>query len=723
MRFLKKWFLSCITILILLSVSRTPLTVSAATKPVSITTCKLTSTNMVQVTATAGNTQKIYGDKFYLFALTFSESGITQKSMPLSSVNKAKKTTFYVKLNNAKESTLLYSKFVIASKKQNGTYKAISNTKYISNPRKIAKYTYAFPKATSKKGLQVSPNMLEDAIDLNVRHSALNIVFSELLPTAAERNNTFSVSYKYHGKTYWFRKALVYGYDAQLTALKENNVVVSAILLLGWRDDLKSLIYPSGRTPGHAFYAWNTSNAAAREQLQATLSFLGSRYGTSSAEHGRIVNWIVGNEVNNYSVYNYAGQKTLAQYAKIYADAFRMTYNTMTSIYANARVYISLDHLWNTHISGCFTSREMLERFVYALKKRGNINWNLAFHPYGSPLTEPKFWSNVNGQAIQSLSSPVISMKNINVLTSYIRENYGSKTRIILSEQGYTSVRHFATSASGNKTDPNHSVSKTDAQKEQSAAIAYSYYLTEADDMIDSFIMNRHVDNQIEIDQGLDLGLWTTDSSSGLPEWADTKKDSWQVFKYMDSNKAASVTSNALSVIGINNWTDVIPNYNKKLYRKTVYASSALRQVNGYEKSAVIPANWNPYGAVTTGSRGTDTFSAYHDNRRNRNSLWGFSQTLSPKADFSSAPCFYTTLNVHGASAAEVQITIRFFSGKKILECSRTIPCNMSVKLGVSLEKWKGKNSVQKIQVLVSPVRGKWADNAYIIMTTPVCGN
>lgn len=691
----------------LMAMAGSPLTASAAGKPAKITSCELSSANRVKVKVSVSNTKKIKGKKCYLFALSFSKSGL-RGLKPVASKKKSKKMTFSVKLNNASTSTLLYSRFVIASKSK-GTYKVVSNASYISNPKKAAKYKYKFPKASSKKGLQVSANMLEDAIDLNIQHSAMNIVFSELISSAAERNNTFSISYKYHGKTYWFRKALVNSYDAQLTALKQNNVTVSAILLLGWRNDLKSLIYPSGCKSGHSFYAWNTANASAREQLQATLSFLGSRYGTSAAKHGRIVNWIVGNEVNNYNVYNYAGQLSLKKYAKVYADAFRMTYNTITSIYANARVYISLDHLWNTRVSGSFTSREMLDKFASTLKKQGNIRWNLAFHPYGSPLTEPRFWANTNGQAQQSASSPVISMKNINVLTSYIKKKYGSKTRIILSEQGYTSVRHYGSS-------------KSDAQADQEAAIAYSYYLTEANSMIDSFIMNRHVDHEAEVAQGLDLGLWTTDPSSSLPEWANTKKSSWTVFKYMDTNKAPSVTKRALSAIGVKSWSKVISKYSKKLYQKYTFSSSTLKQVGSYQKRASLATKWSAYGAVSSASASQTAVTVKHNNSRNRNSLWGFSQKFSKKVKFSSYPYFYTTLRVHGAKAGSVQVMIRFYSGKHILESSRIIPCDASVKLGVSLKKWKYRKSVKKVQVLISPVSGAWRNDAYLTMDFPVRG-
>ena len=708
MRFAKKHLLYFLTVFFLMAAASPSMTASAASRPASITSCQLSSANKVKVSVSVSNTKKIKGKKCYLFALSFSDSGLGG-ARPIASKKKGKKMTFSVTLNNATASSLLYSRFVVASK-SNGVYKIVSNARYISNPKKAAKYKYKFPTAASKKGLQVSSNMLEDAIDLNIQHSAMNIVFSELISSAPECNNTFSIPYNYHGKTYWFRKALVNNYDAQLVALRENNVTVSAILLLGWRDDLKSLIYPSGRTAGHSFYAWNTANATAREQLQATLSFLGSRYGTSSAEHGRIVNWIVGNEVNNYNVYNYAGSLSLKQYAKVYADAFRMTYNTVTSIYSNARVYISLDHLWNTRVSGSFTSREMLEKFASTLKKQGNINWNLAFHPYGSPLTEPRFWADVNGQARQALSTPVISMKNISVLTSFIKKNYGSKTRIILSEQGYTSVRHYGSS-------------KSDAQRDQEAAIAYSYYLTEANSMIDSFIMNRHVDHQVEVDQGLDLGLWTTDPSSNLPEWADTKKSSWNVFKYMDTNKAKSVTKNALAAIGVKKWSKVVSKYSKKLYQKYTFASAALNQVGSYRGTASLATGWNAYGAVSSGAAAAGGVTAQHNSSRNRNSLWGFSQNFGKKVNFNSSPCFYTTLQVHGAAAGSVQVTVRFYNGKHILESSRVIPCDTPVNLGVSLKKWKYRKSVKKIQVLLSPVSGGWKKDAYVTMNYPVRGN
>lgn len=707
MRKIYKKLLVVLPALFLALVLSAPLPSSAASQPAKITSCKLVSSNKVRVTVSIPNTGKIRGKKCHLFALSISNSKLTRSMKPVQSKKKAKHMTFNVPLKASKSKSRLYTRFVLAQKNSNGTYSVISNEKYVSNPKKIAENRYAFPTAASKKGLQVNADMLEDAAELNVNHSLINIVFTDLIASSSEQNESSSIPYSYHGKTYWFRRGTVSNYDRQLTSFYDNDTVVSAVLLLGWRDDLTHLIYPDGRERGHSFYAWNTSNKAAREQLQATISFLAERYASSSAAYGRIANWIVGNEVNNYKVYNYAGQKTLSQYAKIYANAFRMTYNTVASIYSKARVYISLDHLWNTNtVNGTFAARKMLDAFASALKSQGNIPWNLAYHPYSSPLTEPRFWANTNGQITSSLKSPVINMGNINILTKYIRKNYGSDTRIILSEQGYTSVQ-------GGRN----------VEKEQSAAIAYSYYLTESDSMIDSFIMNRHVDHNVEVAQGLNLGLWTTDTSSGSPEWANEKKDSWNVFKYMDTNLSEQVTTPLLSVIGIGSWSDVIPGFSQNLYSKTDVASAALLQVGAYQGTASIDSGWKPYGAasgMTTPEAGT--VRTVRDSSRNRSSLWGFSQKFGSAVNFKKHPVFYTTLRVNGAQASQVLVKLRFYSGKNILECSRTIPTGASVNLGVSLANWKYRKSVSKIQVLVEPVSGGWNSGASMTMTLPVRG-
>ena len=676
-----------------------PVPVAAASRKATISSCKIYKKSKVRVTAVTTNPRKIPGSRCYLFALTPGMS-----SRPVASCKKSKKMTFTCKLNSGGVN-LLNSGFAIAARKSNGKYTYISTRRFISNPSALAIYKYRFPKSVSKKGLQINADMMEDVEELNVRNSVINIDFSQLIAPAALQNPTYSYSWKYQGKTYWFVKDSVSYYDKQLQALKSTSSVNSAVLLLSRRSDLVSLIYPKGRQQGHAYYAWNTKDSAARKQLQATLNFLARRYSSSSKKYGQISNWIVGNEVNNYNTYNYAGKQTLSQYAQIYADQFRLAYNTITSVYSNARVYISLDHLWNTnYVNGTFASRKMLDSFASKIRAGGNIQWNLAYHPYSSPLTEPRFWANTNGQLTKALTSPVINMGNISLLTTYVRQKYGSKTRIILSEQGYTSVQN-----------------KKNVESLQAAALAYTYLLAEADNMIDAVIIHRQIDHKEEVKQGLNLGLWTTSSSSSAYEDADTKKKSWSVFKYMDSSQSASETSFAPSLIGAKSWKSLIPSYSSKLYNKVNCMIGTLDQVNGYRRGASLYQSWAAYGAVTKTWKSGSTFTALHNNKRNKNSLWGFSQKLKKSVSFKSYPGFCTSLRVNGAQNGYAQVKMRFYNGKNFFECSRVVPCGQTVHLKTSLAKWKYRTKVTKIQVMIAPVNGgKWNANAQLVMTSPV---
>ena len=346
----------------------------------------------------------------------------------------------------------------------------------------------------------------------------------------------------------------------------------------------------------------------------------------------------------------------------------------------------------------------MLDKFASKLRAGGNISWNLAYHPYSSPLTEPRFWANTNRQLTKSLSSPVINMGNIQILTNYIRQKYGSKTRIILSEQGYTSVQNGK-----------------NVEKLQAAAIAYSYLLSESNNMIDSLIIHRQVDHRAEISQGLNLGLWTTSASSSSPEDAKSKKLSWSIYKYMDTSRSNSTTKSLVSSIGVTSWKQLIPSYSSKLYNKVSCTIGKLTQVNGYKKTGSVSNTWISYGASGQFSKKGNNYTVYRDTSRNQNISWGYTQSFKKKLNVSSSPRFCTTLRVTGANKSSVQIKLRFFSGKQYFECTKAIPTDKTVHLSTSLAKWKYRKKVTKIQILAQPVKGaSWKSGAKFKLTAPV---
>ena len=67
--------------------------------------------------------------------------------------------------------------------------------------------------------------------------------------------------------------------------------------------------------------------------------------------------------------------------------------------------------------------------------------------------------------------------------------------------------------------------------------------------------MNRHVDHVAETSQGLYLGVWT--NKKGNLEYANKKKQIWNVFKYIDTPSHAEHTNFAKSIIGISSWSEI----------------------------------------------------------------------------------------------------------------------------------------------------------------------
>ncbi len=491
-----------------------------------IQSCLITGQNQVTVkAAVTGN------GTFGLFRLKAGESELASSAVPLASASGSGTVTLTCPLNAGTASSLLNEKLVIGQK-QGGSYRRISSGSYLTNPEALASNTRAFPAAATKKGLQVNTAMPEDAKELGVNHSVVNVVLNNIPCSSG------GISYNYNGKTWHMDMGYIYALDEVFAQQAANGSVVSAVLLMQWDSEWSSLIIPSGREAGHSFYGLNAEEQNAREQLAAIFSFLANRYSDSSHN---VVNWILGNEVDDYQNYNWCGKISLKEYAAYYAHSFRLLYNSVKSQYSNARVYISLDHVWNFYRNFGFKGQELFNAFVSELKAEGDINWNIAFHPYPSPITSPNFWKNRSG-VTNSSSSPIFTMLNLKYLTDYIRNTYGASHRFILSETGFTSV-------TGGVSD----------EKLQAAAICYGYYLAEFNDMVDSFVVHRHVDHPGETKEGLYLGLWNTDSSE--TDLASTKKFAWTVYKYMDTSQSTAYTNFALSIIGADSWNTLVPGY------------------------------------------------------------------------------------------------------------------------------------------------------------------
>lgn len=520
---------------------------------VSVTSCTIAPDKKnINITSNGSGDTTGTDGKMYLFELQPYEGGIGSRTDYLTSTEIRMDASFQVALNHNTESDRLYSKFVMAVYDVEGKkFMEIGSPRYITNPEVIAPNQKAFVEALTKKGLNIELDMLADAFELGVKHASTNIAFSQLMGSGIE--------YTYNGKVYHFNKEIVDAYDRTISAMSNKGMTVTAIILNDWNPATPNLVYPGTKKSSKAFYyMFNAVTQKGFEETRAIAAFLAEHYNGSNPNAGKVSNWVIGNEINNQQ-WNYMGPKDLTGYVEAFQQAFRVFYTAIKSTSANDRVYFSLDYYWNTADDGKlrYTGKQVMDSFNSIANNQGQMDWGLAYHPYPHPLTEPEFWDDVNqGVITNDFNSPIINFANINVLTDYLnRDVYktekGLVRNVILTEEGFTSY----SPARGNVADI------------QAAAYAYSYYLVDSNPYIDAYILSRQVDSPAEGD--LRFGLWEADRSQPNKHVATNRKKIWQVFKNID--KKGSTLENtefAKSIIGINKWSDVIPNFKWKNLEK-----------------------------------------------------------------------------------------------------------------------------------------------------------
>lgn len=487
---------------------------------------------------------------YYLFELQPYETGIGSRTDYAAWCDKTEKLKFSLPFSGGDSDPRLYSRFVVALK-IGDTYQAISAPIYVTNPGDVASFTEEYPEAMSKKGLLIELDMLGDAMELGVKHTTINIPYHHIIGG--------NLKYRYNGKDYYFNEELIASYDKMISSFSNKGIIVTAILLNGWNDAHPELHEAGLAKSSSAFYyGFNVSTPEGYETTRALFSFMAERYSGADYKHGRISNWIVGNEVNNNKNWNYVGPMDLASYTKLYEKNFRVAYTAIKSRSKNARVFFSTDYEWkkqNTNLQ--YAAKDFIDLFNAGISAEGNIEWGLAYHPYPYPMTEPEFWDDdQTGMVNETFESPVINFKNLHVLTDYFQQAHmrtagGQVRHIILSEEGFTS----------------DSISRGKVYDIQAAAFAYAYYLVDNNPYIDAFILNRQVDAITEVETSCAFGLWTVDMSRPDKVIAVMPKNIYQVFKHIDTRKSLRYSEFAKSIVGISDWSEVIPGFDPEKYQ------------------------------------------------------------------------------------------------------------------------------------------------------------
>lgn len=508
--------------------------ISPSAKAASLDYVKGTKANTITVSATVSNYVKSSNGYYYLVYVD-SNSGKVKKTVgKVKKPEKAKgKITF--KLNISGHPEYAQGKFAIGIKKSKSAYSVISPKSYVSNPEKLSTNTAAYFVPGTKKGIQATD--INELTDTKSKTVFFNLYISDLM-----RKDSGVETYKYNGKTYHFNG--LYGYVYLVQQCNAKGIQVTAQISIDRNASTQSFITGNSPYAETAYYGWNTDNSTTRQTMEAMFAYLGEKFGKNNCY---ISNWILGNEVNSASGYYYVGNVSFSKFISMYSEAFRCLYNAVKSSRGSSKVFICLDNCWNQKnaFTICYSARSTLESFAAKISNmQKDVNWNLAYHAYNQPLSDSQFWSGANASMFTSDANTTtfITMRNIQTLTDYVKNRFGSNTRIILSEQGFSSTYG--------------------GQANQAAAIALAYYKAACNPMIDAFIIRSYKDEAHEVAQGLAMGLKDANGK---------KKTAYNVFKNMDSSNSLKYTEKVLkSQVG--NWKSLVPGYStgkiSSMYRK-----------------------------------------------------------------------------------------------------------------------------------------------------------
>lgn len=497
--------------------------VQAAGRPVTISSCLISGEDVV-CEMKASSVPSSDDGKFYVYADEVYEDGPTGDIVAKVDAGSNVSVSFPLNYNTGKSN--LSRKFLIAVKKS-GEMVQVSDEHYITNPEALSGHTSARMDRGIKGILpditKVAGGQLEE---LGIHQVVYNMDVDEICSAYGVSG---AVPYNYNGQTYYFNGARLADYDSTVKGFNNRGIQVTMVLLNGGQNPYASdLIHPLAKEddfscPG---YALNVEDAAGTNHLKAIAAFLAQRYdGTNGC--GQVDNWIVGNEVNARTSWWYTNSTSLDFNVNIYVKAFRIIYNEMKSMNANVRIYNSIDQEWNRKSNpGSFLAKEYLDQFNYYINREGNIDWGLSYHPYNSPLYDPYAW---NGPAVwvkNNLSTPYITMQNIDILINYMHQKQflnpdGDVRSISLAEIGYTSS--FGT-------------------KEQEASIAYGYLKAASLPDVDAFILFRQTDDAHEMESNLALGLYDLNGN---------KKPAFDIYRDLGTANEAEAKERASEIIGM----------------------------------------------------------------------------------------------------------------------------------------------------------------------------
>jgi hypothetical protein len=475
--------------------------------------------------------------------------------VPVSSGAFAIEEPRFAKRNGINYDRLL-SKWALYKKSDQG-FELISHAHYADDIEAI--YDLPDEKATSKKGLggySTSRGHAEDLEELDITSATVNIWFTRFMHTTPAEDR---IEHGYNGKSYYFEKKAVEGFDETFRMTAEKNIIVAAILLVSKAEqcpdpEIGRLLQHPDKDPAGIYSMPNMTNPESVDAYAAALDFLASRYSRPDKKYGRINHWIMHNEVDAGWVWTNMGDKTDLVFMDAYVKSMRMCYQNARKYNPHSEVFVTLTHYWAwTSHPKFYPSKDLMEILLDYTQAEGDFEWALAHHPYPESLFEPKTW--LDQKVDFTFETPLITFKNIEVINAWIK----------LPEVLYKGSQKRTLWLSENGTN-----SKTYSEQDlidQAAGFAYTWKKFKTLDGIDGFQWHNWFDSRGE--GGLRIGLRRFPDDEDDPGGA---KPVWFVYQAADAANEDEVFEQYKETIGIDDWDQVI--YKGEIDQEKKHAST-----------------------------------------------------------------------------------------------------------------------------------------------------
>ncbi len=453
-------------------------------------------------------------DKLYLFRVTADYDGDLSSLAPAVELTPEGVEMAVSLPYSASDPSLALCGYVLA-RAENGNYIPLSDIVFPSNYFDFSPHAQEYPTVSSKKGLQVQ--FSTDAQLLGIKHTVVNAFLNELI---ANEEDEDALPFVFGEKQYYLSETALSALDYRIRSLTDGGIHIYLNVILAFDSSAPSdLYYPDAKGNTSTLFAPNVSDRDGIFRYAAVMNFLASRYTRPDGAYGFCGSFIIGYEVNQEASRHNTGVDSFSEFASEYAVLLRTADIAVRSAYRNGRIFISLSNRWEVPSDqsqfSVYGGKNLLDALSVLCP---DVPYGISINPYPSALTMTDYWNDE--KATDEPNSPFITMKNLSVLTDYLKtdaQRYGGNLRrVVVGEFGLSGKPSVS-------------------EDLQAAAYLYAYFSVLRNDAVEAMIWHRHVDHAGEMD--LFYGLY---ASSELLLEPTSPKVIHSVFSMIDQDTPAT---------------------------------------------------------------------------------------------------------------------------------------------------------------------------------------